>query len=131
MNIIMWLSGDTASVEQGSFRIQGRTSVDIIKSAGYKISALDIECHLLAHASVKDVAVLGVPNETYGEVIAAVVVSHRPETLLTETELTEFCTSKMASYQKPRLWKIVDEIPRNAMGKVNKKQLLKTYFLHQ
>ena len=117
-------------VEQDLFRIQGRTSVDIIKSAGYKISALDIEYHLLAHADVKDVAVLGVPNETYGEVIAAVVVSHGPETSLTETELTEFCTSKMASYQKPRLWKIVDEIPRNAMGKVNKKQLLKTYFLH-
>lgn len=53
------LPGDTAVFADGVFRIVGRTSVDVIKSAGYKISALDVERHLLAHPDIQDVAVIG------------------------------------------------------------------------
>ena len=133
--IVVWfddmLSGDTASYEEDAFRIQGRTSVDIIKSGGYKISALDIEYTLLCHDKVKDVAVLGVPDETYGEIIAAIVVPHDSGNFPAEAELAKYCVTKMASYQKPRKWKFVDVLPRNAMGKVNKKELLNTFFLNE
>ncbi|XP_023337014.1 acyl-CoA synthetase family member 3, mitochondrial [Eurytemora carolleeae] len=67
-------TGDTCKVENGVFRILGRTSVDIIKSGGYKISALDIERILLTHPRIQDVAVVGVPDPTWGEKVGAVVV---------------------------------------------------------
>ena len=70
----MSVSGDTFSYEDGVYKILGRTSVDIIKSGGYKISALDIERHLLAHDDITDVAILGLPDMTWGQKVAAVIV---------------------------------------------------------
>jgi len=68
------LAGDTAVYEGGTYRILGRTSVDIIKSGGYKISALDVERHLLAHPDIAEVAVIGVHDITWGQKVPAVVV---------------------------------------------------------
>lgn len=124
-------AGDTARVEDNAFRIEGRTSVDIIKSGGYKISALDVEYHLLCHERVRDVAVLGLADETYGQLIAAVVVltcDNDSSPSLSESDLRRYSEECMAKYQVPRVWRIVEEIPRNAMGKVNKKELIKTLF---
>jgi len=65
--VYLVLIGDTAEYVDGYYRILGRTSVDIIKSGGFKVSALDVETALLAHDSIQDVAVVGVPDMTWGE----------------------------------------------------------------
>ena len=113
--------------KDGNYKIVGRTSVDVIKSGGYKISALDIERHLLEHPSVRDVAVVGLPDVTWGQVIAAVLVLKDGHSLSMD-ELKTWAGDKMVSYHIPKVRKVLEEMPRNAMGKVNKKDLLKKVF---
>lgn len=183
------------------YKILGRTSVDIIKSGGFKLSALEIENALLKHPAVHECAVVGLPDSTYGEVVAAIVVFKHEGLHLervpspagtstststnTATEaaapstcsefraadedpangtlgssreigqqailestfntaaagksgndtdgraLAAFCGQYLAPYQLPRLFKFVEAIPRNAMGKVNKKQLVAQLFPKQ
>ena len=73
-----FLTGDVAVVENGIFRILGRSSVDIIKTGGYKVSALEIEEVLLTHPDIKEVAVVGVPDQVWGErIVAALVLQGR------------------------------------------------------
>ena len=120
-------SGDTASFKDGVYRILGRTSVDIIKSGGYKISALDVERHLLAHNNIAECAVVGAPDVTWGQRVAAIVVL-RNGGGLTLSELRMWARDFMAPYMIPTELRVVDIIPRNAMGKINKKQLLKDIF---
>ena len=69
-----FLTGDIAVVDEGAYRILGRASIDIIKSGGYKLSALEIEATLLEHPDVSEVAVIGVPDDEWGEIVAAAVV---------------------------------------------------------
>ena len=117
-------------IENGNFRILGRTSADIIKSGGYKISALDVETVLLTHPAIMDLAVIGVEDETWGQVVAAVIVP-RPGTEAGDLEvatLRSWCRDKMPRYWIPSLVRILPEMPRNVMGKVNKKELVKTLF---
>lgn len=122
-------TGDTCqySIDKKLFKILGRTSVDIIKTGGYKVSALEIETILLAHPAISDCAILGIPNEKWGEIVAGVVVL-RPEVELSWETLKEWCKSKMTNYMVPKTIKVVDSIPKNAMGKVNKKELFATLF---
>lgn len=123
-------TGDTAKVENGLFRILGRTSVDIIKSGGYKISALDVERVLLSHPDISDCAVVGLEDPTWGQKVAAVVVVR--EGRQEELELGEvraWCRDKLANYSAPTELRILSVMPRNTMGKVNKKELLKTVFV--
>ncbi|CAL4080716.1 unnamed protein product, partial [Meganyctiphanes norvegica] len=122
-------TGDTAQFDEGiGYKILGRTSVDIIKSGGFKISALDIERHLLAHPNIVDVVVVGVPDITWGQKVAAVVHWNGDEPL-DQFELREWCKNSMAHYQIPSVVLPLEEsLPRNTMGKVNKKQILKEYF---
>ncbi|KAK2703470.1 malonate--CoA ligase ACSF3, mitochondrial-like [Artemia franciscana] len=119
-------TGDTAEYKNGAYRILGRTSVDIIKSGGYKLSALSIETILLEHGDILDCAIIGRPDITWGQKVAAVIVL-RPGSKLTLKEIRSWASDKMASYMLPAELKVVSEIPRNAMGKVNKKELMKTY----
>ena len=121
------LAGDTVMYKEGNYKIVGRTSVDVIKSGGYKISALDIERHLLEHPSICDVAVVGLPDMTWGQVIAAVLVLKDGHTLSMD-ELKNWAGDKMISYHIPKVRKLLEQMPRNAMGKVNKKDLVKTMF---
>ncbi|KAL0188041.1 hypothetical protein M9458_015140, partial [Cirrhinus mrigala] len=72
---------DTVVYRDGVYWIMGRTSVDIIKSGGYKISALDVERHLLAHPDIADVAVIGAPDPTWGQKVIAVVQLKKGKTL--------------------------------------------------
>lgn len=120
-------TGDTAMYCDGVIKIVGRTSIDVIKSGGYKISALEIERHLLEHTGIRDVAVIGLPDETWGQLVTAVVVM-KPGESLTLEDLQEWCKDKLPPYQIPRGLKVLDEMPRNAMGKVNKKELAETLF---
>mmetsp|Transcript_38014 Transcript_38014/g.103723 ORF Transcript_38014/g.103723 Transcript_38014/m.103723 type:complete len:388 (+) Transcript_38014:128-1291(+) len=115
--------------EEGSpYKICGRASVDIIKSGGYKISALDVEREILEHPSIGEVAVVGLEDDTWGEKVVAIVGLAEGAEELTLAELREFCGG-MAAYKLPTVLKIMpDGIPRNAMGKVNKKSLKKELF---
>lgn len=115
------------SLENKLFKLLGRSSVDIIKTGGYKVSALEIEPKLLDHPDIVDCAVVGVRDEKWGEVIGAVVVI-KPEKEMTLDTLQTWAKTKMTGYNLPRFLKIVDAIPKNAMGKVNKKELIEKFF---
>lgn len=122
-----FMTGDTICYDPtvNSFKIMGRDSVDIIKSRGYKVSALEIETKLLEHPTIDDCAVLGIPDEVFGQKIIALTV-FKSETSTDEVipALKKWCESKFASYSMPSI-KIVNKIPRNQMGKVNKADLVK------
>jgi len=117
-----WFStGDVAVVENGYYRIMGRMSMDIIKSGGYKISALEIEEVLRTHPAVDDCAVIGMPDEEWGELIVAALVLK--ETPFDTHTLQPWLREKMAAYKTPRKYLVLPELPRNAMGKVVKSSL--------
>lgn len=119
-------TGDMAVVENGYYRIMGRSSVDIIKSGGYKISALEIEEVLRTHPQIKDCAVVGLENEEWGELVAAAVVAHNIDTIDT-TALNTWIRERMPAYRVPRKYILVKELPRNAMGKVTKNDVKKMF----
>jgi malonyl-CoA/methylmalonyl-CoA synthetase len=115
-------TGDMAVVERDYYRIMGRLSVDIIKSGGYKLSALEIESILLEHPQIKECSVVGVPDDVWGEAVSAVVVT-QPDTLLEADALRAWCKERMSGYKVPRHFCFVEALPRNAMGKVTKPSL--------
>jgi len=112
-------TGDMAVLETGYYRIMGRLSVDIIKSGGYKLSALEIEAELLDHPDISEVAVLGLPDDTWGEAVSAAVVTKNGADLALPA-LREWCKSRLSVYKIPQRLVLVKELPRNAMGKVTK-----------
>jgi malonyl-CoA/methylmalonyl-CoA synthetase len=112
-------TGDVAVVEDGSYRILGRSSVDILKSGGEKISALEIEDVLRSHAGIADCAVVGVADARWGERVCAAVVP-RGSGEVTEAELRTFVKDRLAPYKVPKQILVVADLPRNAMGKVKK-----------
>lgn len=112
-------TGDIAVIENGYYRIMGRSSVDIIKSGGYKLSALEIESVLLDHPAIRECAVLGIEDNTWGEAVAVAVTLHHDKSLDIES-LREWCRQRMSVYKIPKYLKLTDSLPRNAMGKVTK-----------
>ncbi|NQW28782.1 MAG: AMP-binding protein [Flammeovirgaceae bacterium] len=118
-------TGDIAFSKNGDYKIVGRSSVDIIKSGGYKISALEIEEVLRSYGEIADCAVLGLPNEEWGELIVAVIVPKR-DASLKEKKLDEWMRTQLPKYKIPRTYLFLKELPRNAMGKVVKKELAKS-----
>jgi malonyl-CoA/methylmalonyl-CoA synthetase len=154
-----FMTGDYAKRDENdkSISIQGRLSADIIKSGGFKLSALDIERALLAHEGIAECAVLGVPDDVYGEKVVAVLLLNKAKTpadwletaQTNPTKFTDiafarengryllhdgmkslktFLSQELAPYKIPSAVLVVGDIPRNAMGKVNKKDLRKTLF---
>ena len=115
-------TGDIAVIEDGYYRIMGRSSVDIIKSGGYKLSALEIENTLLAHPQIAEVAVVGIKDRTWGEAVAA-AVALKGDGDMTLDALKSWCDGKLSSYKVPKQLRVVDALPRNAMGKVVKPSL--------
>jgi malonyl-CoA/methylmalonyl-CoA synthetase len=121
-------TGDIAIVEEGYYRIMGRNSVDIIKSGGYKISALEIEEVLRQYDAIDDCAVVGIKDEEWGElIVAAIVVVPEKQLVFNEKEVSDWIVQKIASYKKPRKYLIVNDLPRNAMGKVVKNEVKKLF----
>jgi malonyl-CoA/methylmalonyl-CoA synthetase len=118
-------TGDVAVVEEGYYRIMGRNSVDIIKSGGYKISALEIEEELRKYNGILDCAVVGIPNDEWGELIVSALVVEGKNINL--DELNKWLREKMAAYKTPRKYLLVEELPRNAMGKVTKNDVKKLF----
>lgn len=113
-------TGDVAVIDAGGMhRIVGRESVDLIKSGGYRIGAGEIETVLLGHPGVEEVAVVGMPDEDLGQRIVAFVVGDAEP-----GELTDYVAQQLSVHKRPREVRFVDSLPRNAMGKVMKKELL-------
>lgn len=120
-------TGDMAVVETGYYRIMGRLSVDIIKSGGYKLSALEIEATLLEHPLIAECAVIGLPDDTWGEAVTAVVVT-KNQGQIELPGLRDWCKGRLSVYKVPQRLLVVPELPRNAMGKVTK-PAVKSLFL--
>lgn len=114
-------TGDIALLNEGSYKILGRNSVDIIKSGGYKISALEIEEVLRTHPKIKDCGVVGIPDLEWGEIIGAGIVLETND--LDVEVLKEWISEKLPGYKTPRKYIIQDDLPRNVMGKVTKKEI--------
>jgi malonyl-CoA/methylmalonyl-CoA synthetase len=119
-------TGDTAARDdEGLVQILGRTSVDIIKSGGYKLSALEIEEVLREYEPVADVAVVGVPDDEWGQRAVAVVIARPGQEAACETEpLRRWAKQRLAAYKVPREVRVVQSMPRNAVGKVVKPELV-------
>ncbi len=119
-------SGDTATYVEGDYvKILGRTSVDILKSGGYKLSALEIEEALREHVAISDVAVVGLPDETWGEIaVAAVLAKPGRGDELTEADVRAWAKERIAAYKVPKHVVVLDELPRNPVGKVVKPTLI-------
>jgi malonyl-CoA/methylmalonyl-CoA synthetase len=119
-------TGDVVVVEQGIYRILGRNSVDIIKTGGYKVSAVEIEGALLEHPVVDQCAVVGLPDEEWGQRVAAAVVLKSGEQLRLE-ELRTWAKQTLAPYKVPTRLLVLDDLPRNAVGKVIKPDLTRKF----
>ena len=103
----------------GWHRIVGRASTDLIKSGGYRIGAGEVENALLAHPAVREAAVIGTPHEDLGQQVTAYVVADG----VTGEQLIEFVARELSVHKRPRQVLFVNSLPRNEMGKVQKKLL--------
>jgi malonyl-CoA/methylmalonyl-CoA synthetase len=119
-------TGDVAVLEGGSYRIVGRESVDIIKSGGYKISALEVEAALRDHPAIEECAVVGVEDAEWGERVSAAVVLRRGSALTLEA-LRAWARDIMATYKIPSRLLVLTELPRNTLGKVTKPELKRMF----
>jgi fatty-acyl-CoA synthase len=115
-----WMhSGDVATIdEDGYCRITGRIK-DIVIRGGENISPREVEEYLYRHPAIRDVQVIGVPDDKYGEELCAWVVL-RPDASVTADDIREFCRGQIAHYKIPRYIKFVDGYPMTATGKVQK-----------
>ncbi|CAG8621070.1 8102_t:CDS:2, partial [Racocetra fulgida] len=98
-----------------------------LQSGSYKISALEIEKELLSHPDIQEVSIVGVEDSEWGQKVGAIVVLKNQKSKLDLKQLREFAKDKLAHYKVPTLLKVVNVMPRNAMGKVNKKELVKIF----
>lgn len=115
-------TGDIAVRRAGVYAILGRSSVDIIKTGAYKVSALEIEQELLAHPDIEECAVVGVPDDEWGERVCAAIKWRRGDGLSLE-ELRAWCKPRLAVYKIPSRLLSNVALPRNALGKVTKKDV--------
>ena len=115
-----FMTGDSATIgPDGMHRIVGRSSIDIIKTGGFKVGAGEVESVLLGHPSVSECAVVGVPDADLGERIVAFVVGEGVEPQV----LIDHVAEVLSAHKRPREVRVVDALPRHAMGKVQKKLL--------
>jgi malonyl-CoA/methylmalonyl-CoA synthetase len=119
-------TGDAAVVEDGAYRLLGRSSVDILKSGGHKISALEIEEVLRTHPAIAECVVVGVEDVEWGQRVCC-AAELRPGITLELDELKAWARARLAPYKIPRDLACVAQLPRNAMGKVVKPEV-STFF---
>jgi malonyl-CoA/methylmalonyl-CoA synthetase len=115
-------TGDVAVRDGDDYRLLGRTSVDIIKTGGYKVSALEIEEVLRSHPAIAECAVVGVDDPAWGQRVA-VAVELTEGHALSPDELQAWAGARLAPYKVPRSLLVMARLPRNAMGKVTKPEL--------
>jgi malonyl-CoA/methylmalonyl-CoA synthetase len=109
-------------IENGRYRILGRTNIDILKTGGHKVSALEIEEALRQHPAIAECSIVGLPDDEWGERVAAAVVLNQNHTL-DLLSLRTWARELLAVHKLPSRLLILDALPRNAMGKVVKPTL--------
>jgi fatty-acyl-CoA synthase len=115
------LTGDIAERDdEGNYRILGRLK-DMVVSGGENVYPAEIEAVLHDHPAVTDAAVVGIPDERWGEVCAAFVVL---AVAVSDDELREHCRARLARFKVPKTFTVVDSLPRNSMGKIQKSELV-------
>ena len=119
-------TGDTAVQERGSYRLLGRSSIDLLKTGGYKVSALEIEEVLREHPAIAECAVVGVEDPEWGDRVS-VAVELRAGASLTLEALKTWTKDRLAPYKVPRDLRVVVALPRNAMGKVVKPDVARLF----
>jgi acyl-CoA synthetase (AMP-forming)/AMP-acid ligase II len=112
--------------EDGYFFLAGRAT-DLIIRGGENISPEEVENVIFAHPKIDDVAVIGVPDEEWGEVPKAICVVKEDCADCTPAEIMEYCRQNLASYKRPRSVIFVKELPRSSVGKVLKRVLRDEY----
>ncbi len=121
-----FVTGDAATIGPDGFhRIAGRTSVDIIKTGGFKVGAGEVEAAFLVHPAVTEVAVVGRADDDLGQRVVAYVVVDSSAAGGIEATLAAFVAEQLTTHKRPRDIVVLDELPRNAMGKVLKTQLMR------
>jgi malonyl-CoA/methylmalonyl-CoA synthetase len=100
---------------------------ELIITGGYNVYPKEIENVLEKHGAVHEAAVIGVPDEDYGERVTAVVVLKKGEELSSSEEIIHYCKEHLAGYKCPKQVYVIDQIPRNTMGKIQKNILQKKY----
>jgi fatty-acyl-CoA synthase len=122
-----WLrTGDVGRVSPDGFLTLTDRSKDVIKSGGEWISSVDLENALMGHPAVAEAAVVGIPDEKWGERPLASVVVREGEDVSVE-ELRDFLADKIAKWQLPDSWAFIDEVPKTSVGKFDKKVLRQRY----
>ncbi len=119
--------GDIGYLDEDGFLYIVDRKKDMIISGGENIYPREVEAHLMQHPAVDEVAVIGVPDDVWGEAVKAYVVC-KEKVSVTENELIEFCKKGIASYKKPKSIAFVAELPRIATGKVDKVKLREPYW---
>ncbi len=119
--------GDVAYRDGDGYYYICDRKVDMIISGGVNIYPAEVEAALYAHPAVRDAAVIGVPDDEWGESVKA-VVELRPGAKVSEQELIDFCAGRLASYKKPRSVDFVPELPRDLAGKMMKRELKERYW---
>jgi malonyl-CoA/methylmalonyl-CoA synthetase len=119
-------TGDIAVAEGGRYRLLGRASVDILKTGGFKVSALEVEEALRGHPAIAECAVVGVTDTEWGERVSA-AVELRAGASLTLDELQQWAKARLAPYKVPRALELVEALPRNALGKVVKPRVAELF----
>jgi len=123
-------TGDMATLNEDGYALIVDRKKDIIVSGGENISSLELEKAILAHPAVLEVGVIPVPDAKWGEVPKALVVL-KPNSAATESELIEFCRSRLAHYKCPRSFEFVESLPKTGTGKILKKDIRKKYWQGQ
>ena len=119
--------GDVAYRDEEGYYFICDRRVDMIISGGVNVYPAEVEAVLDAHPAVADAAVIGVPDEEWGESVKA-IVALRPGQHATGEELIDFCGERLAGYKKPRSVDFVDELPRDAAGKLLKRKIREPYW---
>ena len=124
-----WIySGDLGEIdEDGYLYVVGRKK-DVIISGGESIYPREIEEFLNSHPAIKEVAVIGIPDDKWGEAVTALVVLNEPNAL-SEDDIVEFCRARLASYKKPRHVFFRNSLPRSSIGKILKSDLRREFWV--
>ncbi len=120
-------TGDMATIDENGYFLIVDRKKDIIVSGGENISSLELEKAMLAHPGILEAGVIPVPDEKWGEVPKALVVL-KPNATSSESELIDFCRTRLAHFKCPRSFEFVDSLPKTGTGKILKKDIRKKYW---
>jgi len=120
-------TGDGGSIDDGGYLTISDRKKDVIITGGENVSSIEVEDVLFSHPAVAEVAVIGVPDEKWGEMVTAIVVVGEGEQVTAE-EIVAHCRGKIAGYKIPKRIEFRDELARTATGKIQKFKLRESFW---